>query len=121
MATAMMGEMGWHSGLRWQASITLLLHLVLVGVIPMGEAVHIHVHDHAPGPEWHTDGSLQHDDKLTGDCHLCFGTTTPSVVALAYALTHDPRASQLVDELDVDVSRLATSLKTDKARGPPAG
>ena len=113
-----MGEMGWHSGLRWQASIALLLHLVLVGMIPMGEAVH--VHDHAPGPEWLTDGSHQHDDKPTGDCPLCFGTTTPSFVALSHAWTHDPRASQLVDELDVDVSRLATLLKTDEARGPPA-
>lgn len=98
--------------------MALLLHLLLVGLVPMGEA--LHDHDHASGSEWHTDGSHQHGDEPATECPLLLATTSTCIVAPEPVAPEFPPAYRFVSEPVVDLPRPAAPFTSVTARGPPA-
>ena len=114
MATAL--ARGW--GFRGRASLALLLHLFLVGLVPMGEA--LHDHEPASDSEWYSDGSHEHGDEPAGECPLLLGTTSAGIVSEVAAPTECMPVDRFVSELVLELPRPADPLTAVSARGPPA-
>ena len=112
--TSRLGRGLWRQG---GAALALALHLFLVGFAPAGES--LHDHGHAPGAEWHTDGSHEHGDAGATECPLFLAQPSTGLVVGEAARIECAPVVASVESFRSEQLRSDVYASAASARGPP--